>query len=147
MSQFGDTIFLKTQVDVLSFFNEDQLRRVTPDIERTAYEAGQVVMLKGEISSGFYIVKKGKVVASGKTKQGPFSVELKAGDFFGEISLLDNAVMDATVKAAESGTEVLMIPSVSFQKLLEMQPLLKKTLLDRAAQRKPSAPPSPPAAP
>ncbi|MBI4349524.1 MAG: cyclic nucleotide-binding domain-containing protein [Elusimicrobia bacterium] len=136
MSGFGDTIFLKTQVDVLSFFNEDQLRRVTPDIERASYEGGQVVMLKGEISSGFYIIKKGAVLATGKTKEGPFSVELKAGDFFGEISLLDNSAMDATVKATEAPTEVLMIPSQSFQKLLEMQPLLKKTLLDKAAARK-----------
>ncbi|MBI5201696.1 MAG: cyclic nucleotide-binding domain-containing protein [Elusimicrobia bacterium] len=136
MSQFGDTIFLKTQVDVLSFFNEDQLRRVTPDIERSSYDAGQVVMLKGEISAHFYIIKAGKVVAAGKTKEGPFSTELAKGDFFGEISLIDNAVMDTTVKALEAGTEILMIPSQSFQKLLEMQPLLKKTLLDKAAARK-----------
>lgn len=144
MPGFGDTIFLKTQVDVLSFFNEEQLRRVTPDIERTAYNAGQVVMLKGEISSAFYILKKGKVVASGKTKEkGPFTIELKGGDFFGEISLIDNAVMDTTIKATEDGTEVLMIPSTSFHKLLEMQPLLKKTLLDKAAARKAAPPPAP----
>ncbi len=31
-----DTIFLKKSVDVLSFFNEEQLRRITPDIERAA---------------------------------------------------------------------------------------------------------------
>lgn len=141
MAGFGDTIFLKTQVDVLSFFNEDQLRRVTPDIERASYAAGHSVMLKGEISSGFYIIKKGKVLASGKIKNAPFSFELKAGDFFGEISLLDNSASDCTFKAVENDTEVLTIPSGSFSKLLEMQPLLKKTLLDRAAARKP--PPAP----
>ncbi len=136
MSQYNDTIFLKTQVDVLSFFNEEQLRKVTPDIERAQYANGQTVMLKGEISSGFYIIKKGKASASGKTKEGPIQIELKAGDFFGEISLLDNSASDLTIKAQEDATEVLMIPSASFQKLLELQPLLKKTLLEKAAQRK-----------
>ena len=88
MAPFDDTIFLKQSVEVLSFFNEDQLRRVTPDIERSSYNNGQTVLLRGEISSAFYIIKKGKVAANYKSKTGALAMELKAGDFFGEISLL-----------------------------------------------------------
>ncbi len=137
MSPFDDTVFLKN-IDVLSFFNEEQLRRVTPDIERNVYAAGQTLILRGQVSSGFYIIKKGRAVASYKLPSGPAQLELKAGDFFGEISLLGDAASDASVKAVEDETTVLTIPSASFGKLLEMQPVLKKALLDKVAARKKS---------
>jgi CRP-like cAMP-binding protein len=138
---FEDTIFLKSSVDVLSFFNEEQLRRVTPDIERATYANGQMLVMRGEVTSAFYILKKGKAVAHYKTKTVNTTFELKPGDFFGTVSLLEDAPSDLQIKAAEDDTQVLMIPAASFQKLLEMQPLLKKSLLDKVAQRRKSLEP------
>lgn len=136
MPPFDDTMFLKQSVEVLSFFNEEQLRRVTPDIERTSYHAGQTVLLRGEVTSAFYIIKKGAVMATYKSKEGTASVPLKEGDFFGEISLLEDMPNDASIKASQDETVVLMIPSASFKKLLEMQPLLKNSLLAKVAERR-----------
>ncbi|MBI4374978.1 MAG: cyclic nucleotide-binding domain-containing protein [Elusimicrobia bacterium] len=133
---FDDTSFLKKSVDVLSFFNEEQLRRITPDIERASYKSGQTILLRGQISNGFYIVKKGKVAASYKGKAGNVQVELKPGDFFGELSLIEDATNDASIKATEDDTEVMTIPSESFRKLLEMQPLLKQTLFQKVNERR-----------
>lgn len=136
---FDDTIFLKSKVDILSFFNAEQLRKVTPDIERTFYSAGETIVLRGEFTSGFYIVKKGKVTATYKAKDGvTHRQDLPAGGFFGVMSLLENASADATIKSVEEGTEIITIPAASFQKLLEMQPLLKKGLLDTIAKAKPA---------
>ena len=136
-----DTIFLKTSVDVLSFFDPEQLRRVTPDIERKEYNKGETVIFKGQITDAFHIIKKGKVIVMLKPKPGEAAaaagVELKAGDFFGEMSLLEDIAATASVKAAEDGVEILMIPHASFQKLIDMQPLLKKALLDKIAARRP----------
>ncbi|MBI5241402.1 MAG: cyclic nucleotide-binding domain-containing protein [Elusimicrobia bacterium] len=144
MAPNDDTIFLKSSVDVMSFFNEDQLRRVTPDIVRTVYRAGQTVIMRGEVSSGFYIIKKGRASAAYKTAGGTVSQELKAGDFFGVVTLLQDMPSDASIKAVEDDTTILTIPADSFRKLLEMQPLLKKSLLDKAAQaRKSLQPPQP----
>ena len=135
MAPFDDTLFLKSSVDVLSFFNEEQLRRVTPDIERTTYKAGQTVLLRGEVSSGFYIIKKGRATAAYKTPAGVAQHPLGVGDFFGVISLLQDMPSDASVKAAENGTEILTIPAEPFRKLLEMQPLLKSSLLAKVVER------------
>lgn len=132
-----DTIFLKSNVDMLSLFNEDQLRRVTPDIERHTYSKGELVLFKGEITSGLYFVKKGKAVLQKKSAGAePECHALASGDFFGEMSVLEDAAAAESVRAAEDGTEILTIPHNSFAKLLEMQPALKKALLDKAAQRK-----------
>ncbi|MFA5138601.1 MAG: cyclic nucleotide-binding domain-containing protein [Elusimicrobiota bacterium] len=123
---------MKLNVELLSFFNEEQLRRVTPDIERRTYAKGEPVLFRGEITSGLYLVKKGKAVLQTKTE----SHALAPGDFFGEMSVLEDVAAAESVRAAEDGTEVLTIPHNSFAKLLKMQPLLKKALLDKAAKRK-----------
>ncbi|MBI3297385.1 MAG: cyclic nucleotide-binding domain-containing protein [Elusimicrobia bacterium] len=136
-----DTIFLKTSVDVLSFFDPEQLRRITPDIERHTYKKDETVIFKGQITDGFYIVRKGKVNVLLKPKPGTTEaaapIPLGTGDFFGEMSILEETAATAAIKAAEDGTEILTIPSGSFQKLLDMQPLLKKGLLDKIAKRRP----------
>jgi CRP-like cAMP-binding protein len=62
--------------------------------------------------------------------------ELKAGEFFGEVSLLESTSATATIKAVEDGTEILMIPHDSFQALLKEHPVLEKSLRDRIAERK-----------
>ena len=144
MAPNDDTIFLKKSADVLSFFNEEQLRRITPDIERAAYAAGHTVVLRGEVTSGFYIIKKGSARAAYKTKTGTAQVDLKTGDFFGELSLVEDMASDAAIKAMEDDTVILTIPSESFRKLLEMQPLLKSSLQTRIAERRKALAAAPP---
>src|SRR5687768_900200 len=103
-----DTFFLKTKVDILSFFDEEQLRKVTPDIERRTYRKGETILFRGEVGGGFYIIKKGRVTAAMPPKGGAEVVyEFAAGDFFGEISLLEDAASVETIRAAEDGTEIL----------------------------------------
>lgn len=136
MAPNDDTSFLKTSVEVLSFFDENEIRRITPDIERNVYRTGQPLLVKGEVTAGFYIIKKGRAVVTYKTKAVVSKRDLKAGDFFGEITLLEDMPSDATIIAAEDETEVLTIPSESFKKLLGMQPILKTILLGKAAERR-----------
>jgi len=132
-----DTMFLKTKVDVLTYFNEEQLRKITPDIEHKNYANGEVVILKGEVTSGFYIVKKGSVKVIMKPKGAPEIVrELPTGGFFGEISLLEDTAATESVKASADDTEIITIPHDSFQKLIQMMPVIKKALLDKVAASK-----------
>lgn len=148
---FDDTIFLKKKVDVLSFFTDEQLRHVTSVIERNSYKKGQTLVFQGEVTNNFFVIKKGRVSVSHrnpKDKEQAMSTELKAGDFFGEVSLLENLTSNATVKAAEDDTEVLVISHDSFQYLLKQNPQLETVLRERIAQRKaaqapPAAPPAP----
>lgn len=147
-------MFLKKNVDVLGFFDVEQLKRVTPDIIHNKYKAGQFVVMKGEITSSFYIIKNGSVLIY--TKEDPKNprATLQKGDFFGVMSMFSNLAHDVTIKAGQDMTEVLEIPSQSFQKLLEMQPLLKETLIKKVQERlgqstaAPATPPpqTPPAA-
>jgi len=136
---FDDTVFLKNNVDVLSFFSDEQLRKVTSVIERNSYKKGQTVMFQGEVTHNFYVIKKGNVVVAAKDAKDKTKVtltELKAGDFFGEISLLESSAATATIKAAEDDTEILTIVHESFQYLLKTNPQLEPALRQRIAARK-----------
>jgi len=138
---YDDTVFLKNSVDILSFFNEDQLRKITFDIDHKTYaDKGDVVILKGAVTSGLYIVKKGKAVVTMKPPSGPpITQELGAGEFFGEISLLENTASAVTVKTVEDNTEIITIPHDSFKKLMEMMPVIKKALMDKVKAKYPNS--------
>jgi CRP-like cAMP-binding protein len=134
---FDDTMFLKQNVDVLAFFTDDQLRRVTAVIDRKTFKAGQTVIFQGEVSNNFFVIKRGRVqVAARSGKEKMALAELKAGDFFGEISLLESTTATATIKALEDNTEILTISHDVFQTLLKQNPYLEARLRERIEARK-----------
>jgi CRP-like cAMP-binding protein len=132
---FDDTVFLKRNVDVLTFFTDEQLRHVTAVIERNIYPKNHTIVFKGEISDSFFIIKRGRVSVTSKIGGSP-TVELKAGDFFGEVSLLEASAATATIKTVEDDTEILTIPHESFQYLLKQSPLLESALRLRISDRR-----------
>ncbi len=136
---FDDTIFIRKNVDVLSFFTDEQLRKVAAVIERDNYRKGQTILFQGEVGQAFHIIKKGRVSVMAKPAKDRDPVllaELKAGDFFGEMSLLEPTAATATIKALEDDTEILSIPHESFQLLLKQSPLLETALREKIAARK-----------
>ena len=133
---FDDTIFLRKNVDILSFFTDDQLRRVTAVIERSVYDIGKIIVFQGEIGNNFYIIKRGKVMVTARSgKDRAELAELKAGDFFGEISLLDEVPVSATVKVAEHDTEILTLSHEVFHKMLQENPPLELMIRQRINER------------
>ena len=57
-----------------------------------------------------------------------------AGDFFGEMSLLDQAPRSATIRAIEQ-TQCLMLSSWDFKALLERYPSIAVKLLEVLSRR------------
>ena len=137
-----DILFIKANVDILSGLDDITLAGLANEIEHATYKKDSMIMVRGQFSDGLSVIKKGKVVVwvrtnPKKTEMSPVA-ELKAGDFFGEMSLLEDNSAMASVRAAEDGTDILTIPSASFQKLLEMQPQLRLALLAKIAARRPA---------
>jgi ATP-binding cassette, subfamily B, bacterial len=134
---FDDTIFLKKNVDILSFFTDDQLRKVTSVIDRKIYDGGETIIFQGEIGQNFYVIKKGKVQVTARSGKDKVELaELKAGDFFGEISLLEEVPVSATVKVGEPGTEILSFAHDVFQRMLKDNPPLELMIRQRINERR-----------
>ena len=133
---FDDTMFLRNNVDILGFFSDDQIRKITGTIDRQSYRKGASVILQGEISNNFYVIKKGAVEVWAKQGVERAMVgTLKAGDFFGEMSLLDSASAQATIKASIDDTEILMISHESFTMLFRENPALELSLRQKIQER------------
>jgi CRP-like cAMP-binding protein len=98
--------------------------------ERT-YETGDVIVQKGEGGVGFYLILDGSVEikSDGKTisKFGP-------GQFFGEMSVIDNQPRSADVVAIEP-SRCLILSAWSFNALISENPKIALKMLQEFVRR------------
>src|SRR5262249_62375119 len=82
------------RVPLFSGFSDDDLRRVAELSRIVQAPAGTVVTEMGEPGDSFFVIIDGTVRV--RTPVGPGS-QLRPGDFFGEMSLLDGEPRSATI--------------------------------------------------
>ena len=95
------------------------------------FPAGHVIARQGDIGTGFFVVVSGSVRV---VRDGEIVARLGAGDFFGELSVLDRQPRNATV-SAEEPTSCLALASWDFDKVLLEQPALTLAILRGVAAR------------
>jgi CRP/FNR family cyclic AMP-dependent transcriptional regulator len=95
------------------------------------FPAGHVIARQGEIGTGFFVVIEGQVRV---VRDGKPVATLGAGEFFGELSVLDRMPRNAMV-AAEVPTTCLALASWDFEAVLLEQPALTLAILRGVARR------------
>jgi hypothetical protein len=94
-------------------------------VEETSFEADQVIFHKGDPGDSLYVIVSGMVrVWDGERLLN----ELKDGEAFGELALLDPEPRLGTVKAAVQ-THLLRLDSPSFREVLDSQPEVSSAIL------------------
>jgi signal-transduction protein with cAMP-binding, CBS, and nucleotidyltransferase domain len=86
-----------------------------------------VVFRRGEPGDKFYVIERGTAQVF-LTDDCPMVDEMKAGEHFGEGSLLHEGHRSATVKAGPDGLDVLMVGRESFAKLTKHLAVLRSAL-------------------
>lgn len=93
------------------------------------FEAGQALVYEGESGNELFIIVKGTISVSVKSEGKEIElVRLGAGDFFGEMAMLEQEHRSATCKAVES-TSCLVLKSQDFSSLIIDQPKIASTVL------------------
>ena len=94
--------FLRT-VQLFSTLTDSELGSLAPAFSLRTYRKNQVIFLEQETGNYMYLVLAGKVKVTKSTSDGRESILAihRAGDFFGEMSLLDGKTSPATVSAME----------------------------------------------
>ena len=112
----------------LDALNESQLQQLANHSAVAAYTTGERLVKQGEAGDSLFIIKKGSVSVYVRSADGRsvFANQLKAGDFFGEMSLLTGEARSASIRADEE-TEVIIIDKEAFSNVLTQDP----TILDR----------------
>jgi cAMP-dependent protein kinase regulator len=109
------------QVPLLKNVDAYGLSQVADALTVEEAKQGAVVINQGEEGHKFYIIEEGTCVAA----KGDKELELKAGDFFGELALLNNEPRAATVTAT-SAVKLLVLERKAFTRLLgNLQDILK----------------------
>jgi CRP/FNR family transcriptional regulator, cyclic AMP receptor protein len=124
-----------SEVPLFSGLNEEQLSYITPYIKRRTYAERDVIVRRFEKGDALFILISGKVkVVSGDEMDETIIGVMRAGDFFGELSILDNEGRSADVVSLET-TEVLILSSEDFFTCVHTVPEVGISLLKELAGR------------
>lgn len=114
----------------------DELERLKPAFDLRFFPTGSVVCRRGYPGIAFYAIAAGGVTIETGATSGASNGHLffGPGQVFGELSLLSDAPVSATVIAAKD-TWLMILPRLAFSQLLETQPVLVAALLKLLADR------------
>jgi len=92
----GAPVKVLRKVPLFSELNQRELQQIARLFKARTFAEGQTVVQEGSGGAAFFVIESGEaaVVVSGKKKG-----SLKAGDFFGEIALIDEGKRMATITA------------------------------------------------
>ena len=104
--------------------------------ETRRFGAGEIIFSAGDAGDGFYVIESGRVqiVAAFGGAEPRVLATIGAGDFFGEMAVLDDAPRSATAKA-ETDTRAAFISRDDLLDLLDRQPRLALTLIREFSNR------------
>lgn len=136
MRSMLETIMLLKKVSYFELLRTDQLRHVIPLLESTGWVAGERVFDIGDVSEEMYIIVKGRIGISinSDPTQREFITELKYGDCFGEMGILDDQIRSATAHVLED-TEALVLGKEKLHGLLLSYPELGVGVLRAMSRR------------
>jgi CRP/FNR family cyclic AMP-dependent transcriptional regulator len=118
-------------VPLLAGLSKKQLRRISSLMTRIDRPAGQVLTTQGEPGFEFFIVLEGEV----EVRQGDRVIATRrAGEYVGEIALLDRRPRTATVVAA-TPVSLEVLNRRELVSLLTQTPELSEQILATMAQR------------
>jgi len=114
--------FLKT-VSVFKDLADPHLIALALRLRERALKKGEVLFREGDKGDELYLIREGTVVISkpvvGRVEQ--VLARMGAGDFFGEMSLFDQAPRSATIQA-ETDALLLCLDRESLHQLIEVSP-------------------------
>jgi CRP/FNR family transcriptional regulator, cyclic AMP receptor protein len=119
------------RVPIFSGFSEDELRRVAELSRIVEAPVGTVITQIGEPGDSFFVIIDGMVEV--RTPVGAGS-QLRPGDFFGEMSLLDGEPRSATI-VATTALRLLIVDRFHFWRLLDETPDLTRRILTILSRR------------
>jgi CRP/FNR family cyclic AMP-dependent transcriptional regulator len=119
------------EVPLFSRLSKRQLSRIANAAEGVRYERGSTIVREGARGDAFYVILDGTARVQLPGRRGR---RLRAGQFFGEMALLDGSPRSATV-TAEGELLAMRLPRTRFLETLEKEPKLALGLLQGLAER------------
>ena len=107
------------------------LSRIARLAEQIDVPEGKVITRQGDSGWECFVIVEGTAKATMRGRRG---TTLKAGDFFGEMSLLDQGPRTATI-TADTDMVLLVLGAREFSSLLDEVPLVARRIMRGLAER------------
>ena len=122
---------LLKQVPLFQGLDNRSLKRLAETFTDRSFVTGQELTIEGSGGVGFFVIESGeaRVTVDGEDRR-----TLGAGDFFGEVALLDAGLRTATVTAASDG-KMYGLTQWQFRPLVEENASIAWPLLQAMAKR------------
>ena len=116
--------------------NKKQLERLAKRFVERDYKTSEVVVSQGKGGEGFFVIASGGAKVIRETLDGERVVvnEFAAGDYFGELALLDDGLRTASVITTEP-TSCLVLTRWDFLGLLKQDAATAVAILQELAKR------------
>ena len=108
-----------------------QLQFIITQVEDMDFVAGRVLCREGQSGADFFVLLSG---SADVTKKGRKIAKMKAGDFFGEIALVDHGPRTATVTTTEPSRCLVLGPR-QFQNVLHEDAAIAHSVMRALAMR------------
>jgi CRP/FNR family cyclic AMP-dependent transcriptional regulator len=132
----GERTMALKAVPFFTQLNDRELDVVRAVATEKTYAKNAVVLTEGEMGDSLYMIQSGKVKVFIGDEDGR-EITLKmlgAGDFFGEMSMIDKQPRSASVTTVESST-FLVLTHAAFEKCVEQSPRIANMVMLILAQR------------
>jgi CRP-like cAMP-binding protein len=126
-----------TATEIFDNLTKTQLELVASLCEQAVYEKGHVLLEENESTDELYVIGRGGVevlMSPGFVDLAPILLtELRQGQVFGEVALVDQGIRSATVRVSQDNTHLLRIPRERLMLLCDTYPDLGYKLMKNLA--------------
>lgn len=124
------------EIPLFDGISSSALKQISQNVFLEKYKQHKLVIREGEKNEHFYIILKGevKVYRTSKRNQDIMLAILGEGDFFGELSIMDDNVAAANIATMQS-CEFLCIHDRQFLKIMKTNPKIANHLIFHMTQR------------
>ncbi|HVF75185.1 MAG TPA: cyclic nucleotide-binding domain-containing protein [Acidimicrobiales bacterium] len=131
MARKKDYLEHLARVPMFSACSKKELEMIARQAEELDVPAGETLIKQGASGRDFFVVVEGKAAV---TRDGKDVGTVGAGNFFGELALLDKSPRNATVTAS-TAMRVFVLTQPSFHGLLATIPSLSNKVMVGMARR------------
>lgn len=131
-----DVLDILAKIEIFRNLRREDLQEIAAVAEKRTYKAGDTVVSMGDAGEEMFIIVSGVFQAfqfNQKLGLERHLARLRAGSYFGEISLLSGGKRTASVRADEA-SEVLVLTKTKLNLILERCPVLASGLLQGLAR-------------
>ncbi|HEY88950.1 MAG TPA: cyclic nucleotide-binding domain-containing protein [Thermoflexia bacterium] len=136
MVELDKTMSALGRASLFQSLSKSQLERLAQRFVEREYEAAEAIVSQGKGGEGFFVIVAGEAKVVRETLDGDKVVvnEFAAGDYFGELALLDEGLRTASV-ITTAPTSCLVLTRWDFLGLLKSDAAIAVAILQELAKR------------